>query len=372
MLTVNKRLFLPTGLSTGEGSGSDVDLGNYPTRSEVSNEIATATSTLASVTWVNNGLGLKADTSWVSAQLSAAINGLNWKRSVRGVIGNESLSGIYTTADLVTLVHGDRVLRNSATNSHLNGIYVVNQFGSWSRSSDANTADLILQAAVACREGAQFGDKFFLNSTDNITLNVTGLTFIIFAQALAYSAGTGIGISSAIISVDLTVVQAKLVAGSGITLGGTNGQNISVDYTAAQAKLVAGTGITLGGTNGQNISVDLNAIRNQSIINHGSTAPSTLSFAAAYQYITTPSTGGGTAINISAFTNVLSFGFIRFRIISQNAGDTFTCPAATEFRGFGFVAGTGSTGTTRRQNDIHITQLDTGNYELLYDNDIGY
>lgn len=74
------------------------------------------------------------------AYVDAAINGLDWKNSVKAAStpagGNIALTGLYTL-DGYALQAGDRVLVKNQTNQTENGIYVA-AAGAWARSEDAN------------------------------------------------------------------------------------------------------------------------------------------------------------------------------------------------------------------------------------------
>ena len=87
------------------------------------------------------------------SQLDAAIQGFAWKAPVRAATtANITLSGTQTI-DGVALVAGDRVLVKNQSTASGNGIYLVAS-GSWTRSTDFDTAAEMLGAAVFVSEGA--------------------------------------------------------------------------------------------------------------------------------------------------------------------------------------------------------------------------
>jgi hypothetical protein len=174
-----------------------------------------------------------------TTELAAAVNGIKWKASVRGVVQDvagpsaPTLSGTYTTIDGVALIAGDRVIVNSSVNATLNGIYVV-AAGAWSRSADAATGASLKGAAAAVEEGTTFGDKVLLVSNNGtITIGSTNITWVMIAQATAYAAGDGLGLSGVTFAVDSTVMRRT------VTPGTQSGSSINLD-TAIQTRATAG------------------------------------------------------------------------------------------------------------------------------------
>jgi hypothetical protein len=117
--------------------------------------------------------------------VDAAINGLDWKASVKlATTENVALTG-EQTIDGESIVSGERILVKDQTDATENGIYVVNS-GGWTRSTDAdNTPENEISAgmSVYVEEGTlNAGTNWVLNSpnglvelgTDNIAFTQFG------------------------------------------------------------------------------------------------------------------------------------------------------------------------------------------------------
>ncbi len=142
-------------------------------------------------------------------QLNSAINGFDWKDSVRvSTTANITLSGEQTIDGVST--SSDRILVKNQTSAEENGIY-VSAAGAWSRSVDADTdADVTSGLTVAVEEGSTQADFTYQLTTNNpITLDTTGLTFTkISVNTL--NGSNGIDITGDDVSVDLTTVDSGL------------------------------------------------------------------------------------------------------------------------------------------------------------------
>lgn len=130
--------------------------------------------------------------------VDAAVNGLDWKASVRAAsTANVALTGTQTI-DAVVLIAGDRVLLKNQTAPAENGIWVV-AAGAWARSADASTSAQVTSGmATFIEEGTTNGNQQWALSTDNpITLGTTGLVFAqIGATGGAPTAGGGLTLVS--------------------------------------------------------------------------------------------------------------------------------------------------------------------------------
>lgn len=182
------------------------------------------------------------------AQLDAAVQGYAWKTPVRAATtANITLSGAQTI-DGVSVVAGDRVLVKNQTAGSGNGIYVAAS-GSWSRSTDMDTAAEALGAAVFVSEGTTQGNQVWLMTTDApITIGTTALVWTQVGAGTSYTAGTGISISGGVIAVDTSVVPRKASAtigdGTATTITVTHNLNtqdvvVSVREVATNAVVVA-------------------------------------------------------------------------------------------------------------------------------------
>lgn len=112
------------------------------------------------------------------AFVTAEINKLDNKQSVRAATtANITLAGTQTI-DGVNLVSGDRALVKNQTAPAENGLYVVQGAG-WIRTGDADSnADVTPGLVVAVEEGALQGDTVWkLTTNAPIAVGTTGLTF---------------------------------------------------------------------------------------------------------------------------------------------------------------------------------------------------
>lgn len=143
--------------------------------------------------------------------VDAAVNGIDWKPSVRAATSaNITLSGTQTI-DGVAVIAGDRVLVKAQTTGSENGIYVV-AAGAWVRSteSDAN-AEVTAGLAVFVSEGTVAGNTSWVLTTDDPI--VVGTTALSFTQMSGSSSGetntasnqgaTGVGVFDNKVGVDL-------------------------------------------------------------------------------------------------------------------------------------------------------------------------
>lgn len=184
-----------------------------------------------------------------------AIQGMDWKESVRAATtSNITLSGLQTV-DNVSLVVGDRVLVKNQTDKTKNGIYVVAD-GVWSRSADADgtpSNEVSSGLAVFVSEGiVNGGNSFVLVTPDPITLGTTELTFTQFNGAGQIIAGTGlsklgneiyINLGAGIKELPNDEVGVDLYAAGGLFLT-TDGSTESSDPNAQIAIKLDGTTIT--------------------------------------------------------------------------------------------------------------------------------
>lgn len=196
--------------------------------------------------------------------VDAAVNGTDWKQSVRAATtGDITLSGLQTV-DGISLSAGDRVLVKNQTAGAENGLYVVAS-GAWARSSDANSvATLTAGLSVMVEEGTSQADsQWRLITNGAIVIGTTSLAFAQIGAGTTYSAGAGISIVGNTVAVDTGVVARKFVAtvGGAVNSAVNHGLN-NLDVTV-QAYLVA---------TGESIECDI--VRN-------STSQVTLGFAVA-------------------------------------------------------------------------------------------
>lgn len=159
--------------------------------------------------------------------VDAAVNGTDWKMSVRvATTANITLSGTQTI-DGVAVVAGDRVLVKDQSTGSANGIYVV-AAGAWSRATDADeNAEVTAGLSVMVTEGSTNADsQWRLTTNDTITLDTTTLTFAQIGAGSSYSQGTGISISGNVLAIDTAVVARKVAA----NVGDGSAQSIAVTH----------------------------------------------------------------------------------------------------------------------------------------------
>jgi hypothetical protein len=193
--------------------------------------------------------------SYVDSQVQASAQGLDVKQSVRAATtANITLSGTQTI-DGVSLVAGDRVLVKNQTTGSENGLYVVVDGGSWTRTTDADSdSEVTAGLFTFVTEGTSYADTGWVISTnDDITVGTTAITFTQFSGAGVISAGDGlvqngtvfdiVGTSDRITvnsdSIDIAatyVGQSTITTVGTITTGTWNGTTIDVSY--------GGTGVT--------------------------------------------------------------------------------------------------------------------------------
>jgi hypothetical protein len=227
-----------------------------------------------------------------------------------------SLSGTITI-DGVPLNIGDRVLLTAQSNPIENGIWVI-QSGAWVRPSDfANGQDVSSAYVYTSALGSSYANSEWIciSPKGSATVGTDSLTFILFASAGArpYSAGTGISISSGVISLQTPVAVAN--GGTGVnTFGGTNtilytptANNLSAITTANNAVLVTdGSGVPSLGTT-LPTQVQDNITRTGTLVSGATGSGFTISFAASSVSGTLSVANGGTGLSTIA-TNSLVYG----------------------------------------------------------------
>jgi phage-related tail fiber protein len=160
------------------------------------------------------------------AYVDAAINGLDWKASVRVAstanvtIASELENG--DTIDGVTLATGDRVLLKDQSTASQNGIYVVVASGAASRATDCDAdAEVTGGFAVWVNEGTANGDTgWVLTTNDPITVGSTSLTFTQFNSG-SVTAGAGLTKTGSTIDVGTASTSRIVVNADNIDLATT-------------------------------------------------------------------------------------------------------------------------------------------------------
>lgn len=161
--------------------------------------------------------------NYVDNQISLAVNGHDWKDSVKAATtANITLSGTQTV-DGVALVAGDRVLVKNQTTGANNGIYLV-AAGAWTRTTDADNSpsgEVTSGMTVPVEGGGTTngGTVWLLTTANPITLGTTSLSFTqVGAAGATYTAGTGLQLVGNVFSLVTPVTVGN---------GGTNATTAS-------------------------------------------------------------------------------------------------------------------------------------------------
>ena len=130
------------------------------------------------------------------AQLNAAVEGINWKDSVRvSTQGNINLASPGATIDGITMGTNDRFLARLQTTTSEIGIYIWNGAAvAATRSLDMNSAAEVEQATVTVEEGTNAGVTYRQTAV-NVTLGTTPLAFTTFGTTAGASSETSAGIA---------------------------------------------------------------------------------------------------------------------------------------------------------------------------------
>lgn len=180
------------------------------------------------------------------AYVDGLVNGIKWKQSVRcsstanGLLVTAFANG--TTHDGVTILTGDYILIQFQTAGEKNGIYLVAPSGAPLRRADADSAIELESACVLVEEGTLYGNKAFIQTADNITLETTPLVWANLGTALgSVSSVTGTapiastGGTTPVISLnDDGITDAKLRNSGGLSVIGrsANTSGDPADITA--------------------------------------------------------------------------------------------------------------------------------------------
>lgn len=180
-----------------------------------------------------------------TTEVDQLLAGLRWKDPVKAcTTANVTLSGAMTV-DGVALVAGDRVLVRAQTDQKTNGIYVV-ATGAWARSTDADSATELLNAAVFSSQGTQFADTAWVCTSDNISLGTSSIVFVQFAGSSTYLGGYGIDINGNTIDLNLDELAADtaMVDGDQIVFIDISATGTARYKKITRANFLTGLGIT--------------------------------------------------------------------------------------------------------------------------------
>jgi len=140
--------------------------------------------------------------------VDSVAQGLDPKAScVAATTVNITLSGTQTI-DGVALIAGDRCLVKDQTTQADNGIYLV-AAGSWTRATDMDTWAEVPGAFTFIEQGTTWADTGWVcTSNAGGTIGVTAITWVQFAGAGSYTAGTGLTLTGTVFSITNTAVTA--------------------------------------------------------------------------------------------------------------------------------------------------------------------
>ena len=163
---------------------------------------------------VAQGLDAKASTvNATTANLTATYN--NGTAGVGATLTNSGTLAAFAS-DGITNTVGDRVLVKNQTTAAQNGIYTVTTVGSASvawvltRSTDMNTWVNVPNSYVWVETGTLYGDTGWVcTSNAGGTMGTTAITWVQFAGAGSYTAGTGLTLTGTQFSITNTAVTAN-------------------------------------------------------------------------------------------------------------------------------------------------------------------
>ena len=193
--------------------------------------------------------------------LSATYN--NGSSGVGATLTNNSTQEALVI-DGVTLSLNDRVLIYEQTDATQNGIYTVTDTGSAStnwvltRATDADSyapsdpdsfgegdAFFVLEGTLGA------GELYVMNTSGTITFGTTNITFAQISSAQVYTAGTGISISGATISSDITldeVVANGATTSTAVTVGNLTSTGIDDNATSTAITIDSSQNVGIGTT----------------------------------------------------------------------------------------------------------------------------
>lgn len=215
--------------------------------------------------------------------------GLDTKQSVKvATTSNITLSGSQTI-DAVNVVGSDRVLVKNQTNASENGIYVVNQVGSWTRSSDTQSWEKLPGAFTFVEKGTVNADTGWVCISDpSGTVGVTSITWTQFAGTGTITAGTGISVSGTQVSLS-TISDTGVGSLKKITRDGYGRVTGTADVTATDITNLtnllsnaAGAALGTSGASGTSPAVSradhVHPLPTSLQVNNGTAAAPSLSF----------------------------------------------------------------------------------------------
>lgn len=130
------------------------------------------------------------------AYVDSAIEGVNWKDSVRvGTAGNVNLAAPGANIDGIAMVANDRFVAMGQTTPAENGIYIWNGAATpATRALDMNAAAEVEQAVTTVEEGT-FAGSSYRQTAVNVNLGVTALAWTAFIAGAGAASEASAGIA---------------------------------------------------------------------------------------------------------------------------------------------------------------------------------
>jgi hypothetical protein len=131
------------------------------------------------------------------AYVDAAIEGLNWKDSVRvASTANVNLAAPGTTIDGIAMAVNDRFLAKDQTTVTANGIYIYNGAATpATRAPDANTWNELEGAVIVVEEGTANAGASYRQTQVNGVLDTNNIVFTAFLTGAAAASETLSGVA---------------------------------------------------------------------------------------------------------------------------------------------------------------------------------
>ena len=129
-----------------------------------------------------------ASNTYSKSEVDSLVQGFRGKASVSAATTSAlTFNTAQTVIDGVTLTASDRVLIKNQTNATQNGIYTNVTTASWTRATNADTAEELLSAFVFVDGGTINKDSAWLQTSDNIVIGTTDIVWIQFSSSGSYA-----------------------------------------------------------------------------------------------------------------------------------------------------------------------------------------
>lgn len=187
-------------------------------------------------------------TATTTTLASASGGTVTYNNGTSGVGATLTTTGSYGTIGGYSTQIGDRILVKDEASAANNGVYVKTSTTVLTRATDFDgspSSEVEAGDMLYVQQGSNSGTQWVVVTTGTITIGTTGIVFSQFAGSGTYTAGSGIDLSTNVIS--NTGVLSN-VAGSGISVSGATG-NVTITNSGVTS-LVAGTNIDVSGATG--------------------------------------------------------------------------------------------------------------------------